>query len=275
MRPDFLDLHRGDAPMILSLPHTGTILPDHLASRYASPWQARRDADWWIDRLYDFARDQGITILRTRISRSVIDVNRDPSGASLYPGQATTGLCPLTDFDGGALYLPGQEPGEMSVEERLDRYFAPYHMALQDEIARLRQRHARLVLYDAHSIRSRIPRLFEGVLPECNIGTNDGVSADSALTSAIAGLCAEAGRSAVLNGRFKGGYITRHYAAPEQGVHAVQMELACRAYMQEPDGPISEANWPSPYDENLAAPMRGTLEKIFTLCLDFAAAKIL
>jgi N-formylglutamate deformylase len=270
---EFLELHRGEAPLILSLPHTGTDIPDHLAARYVSLWQARRDADWWIDQLYDFAQAQGITVLRTRVSRSVIDVNRDPSGASLYPGQATTGLCPLIDFDGGALYHPGQEPDEMGIEERLDRYFDPYHLVLRGEIARLRARHPRLVLYDAHSIRSRIPRLFEGVLPECNIGTNDGAAADPALTEAITRLCADAGYSLVVNGRFKGGYITRHYAAPKGGVHAVQMELACRAYMREPEGAISEANWPPDYDAAFAAPMRDTLRRIFALCLDFAAAK--
>ena len=271
MIPDFLELHRGSAPLILSLPHTGTLLPDHLAERFISPWQARRDADWWIDRLYDFAVTQDVTILRTCVSRSVIDVNRDPSGASLYPGQATTGLCPLTDFDGGTLYQPDQAPSEMAIEERLDRYFSPYHMVLQGEIARLRTRHKRIVLYDAHSIRSRIPRLFDGVLAECNIGTNDGISADAALTSGIAKICTDAGRSVAMNGRFKGGYITRHYAAPDQGVHAVQMELACRGYMREPDGLISEANWPSPYDPAVAEPMRQTLQQIFTLCLDFAS----
>ncbi len=270
MIADFLELHRGSAPLILSLPHTGTLLPDHLAERFISPWHARRDADWWIERLYDFAVTQDVTILRTGISRSVIDVNRDPSGASLYPGQATTGLCPLTDFDGANLYCPDQSPSEMAIEERLDRYFSPYHLALQDEISRLRDRHKRIVLYDAHSIRSRIPRLFDGVLPECNIGTNDGISADAGLTDGIASLCADAGRSVVVNGRFKGGYITRHYAAPDQGVHAVQMELACRAYMREPDGPISDVNWPSSYDAAVAEPMRRTLQQVFKLCLEFA-----
>jgi N-formylglutamate deformylase len=269
--PDFLELHQGESPLILSLPHTGTLLPDHLAELYVSPWQARRDADWWIEKLYDFAVTQDVTVLRTCVSRSVIDVNRDPSGTSLYPGQATTGLCPLTDFDGASLYQPDQAPDEMAIEERLDRYFSPYHMLLQGEIARLRTRHKRIVLYDAHSIRSRIPRLFDGVLPECNIGTNDGISADAALTDGIAKICTDAGRSVAVNGRFKGGYITRHYAEPDQGIHAVQMELACRAYIREPEGAISETNWPPLFDSAVAEPIRQMLKKILAFCLDFAS----
>ncbi|MEE7548873.1 N-formylglutamate deformylase, partial [Xanthomonas sp. Kuri4-1] len=169
--PDWLELHRGDAPLIVSLPHTGTELPPELAERFVSPWLARRDTDWWVQHLYDFARVLGATTLRTAISRSVIDVNRDPDGVSLYPGQNTTGLCPLTTFDDQPLYRDGQAPDAAEIARRRAAWFDPYHATLAAEIARLRSRHPAVVVYDAHSILSRIPHLFDGELPQFNLGT--------------------------------------------------------------------------------------------------------
>jgi formiminoglutamase len=268
----FIELRRGAAPLLVSIPHTGTEIPEALAGDFVSPWQALRDADWWIDRLYDFAPALDATVIRTRISRSVIDVNRDPSGASLYPGQATTGLCPTTDFDGAPLYRDGREPDEAEIARRRQAFHDSYHDVIADEIARLRALHGRVVLYDCHSIRSVIPRLFEGELPVCNIGTDRGRAADPRLAARIAGRCAEAGFSHVTNGRFVGGWITRRHGAPAEGVHAVQMELACRGYMEEPSAP-SAANWPTPYDPARAATLRGVLEGILRDCLDFANSK--
>jgi len=268
----WLTVKRGEAPLVVSFPHTGVnILPD-LENRLVSPWLARKDADWWVDNLYDFANDLGGTTVHTAISRTVIDVNRDPSGASLYPGQATTGLCPTTTFDGEPLYQPGQEPGAAEIAERRTQYFEPYHAALAEEIARLRENHPVVVLYDCHSIRSVVPRLFEGGLPNFNIGTNSGRSCDDALTRAIDGVCAKTSFSHVVNGRFTGGWITRHYGQPGDGVHAVQMELACRGYMREPLGAVSADTWPAPYDETVAAPMRAALTEILKACLAFANA---
>jgi formiminoglutamase len=156
-QPPWLEVHEGDAPLLISFPHTGTDLPDDVAGRFVSPWLAQRDADWWVHELYAFARGLGATTVRSSISRSVIDLNRDPSGVSLYPGQNTTGLCPLTTFDNQPLYQRGQEPDEAEIMRRRDTYFAPYHDALASQIARLRARHGTVVVYDAHSIRSRIP----------------------------------------------------------------------------------------------------------------------
>ena len=177
----WLTVRRGQAPLIVSFPHTGTDLSSEYESRVVSPWLARKDADWWIDKLYDFAGRLDATIVHTAISRTIIDVNRDPSGASLYPGQATTGLCPTTTFDGEPLYKPGEEPAQGEIADRRQRFFEPYHAALADEIARLRGIHRRIVLYDCHSIRSVIPRLFVGKLPLFNLGTTSGKSADPAL----------------------------------------------------------------------------------------------
>ncbi len=268
--PDWLKITRNDAPLLLSMPHTGTDLPPELDNVVVSPWLARRDADWWIEKLYDFAADLGATVIRTTVSRTAIDVNRDPSGASLYPGQTTTELCPTTTFDGEPLYRPGTEPDAKIIAARLQKYYAPYHAALVAEIARLRQRFASIVLYDCHSIRSRIPRLFEGELPQFNIGTNSGASCAPALTQAVEQICDLSGFTRVTNGRFRGGHITRHYGQPSQGIHGIQMELAFRGYLREPAGAITPDNWPVSYDEAYAARMRTTLREILEACRSFA-----
>lgn len=261
-----IEVHRGTAPLIVAFPHSGLDLPDDFLPALVSPWQARRDADWWIDRLYAFATGLGATTVRTTISRTVIDVNRDPSGASLYPGQATTGLCPTTDFDGAPLYRDGG-PHADEIARRRALYFDPYHAALSAEIAWLRGTHERVVLYDAHSIRSRIPRLFDGELPQFNIGTNDGATCDPALADTVTGLCERSGHGYVLNGRFKGGWTTRHYGRPADGIHAIQMELAMRGYMAEPALPTPD-NWPAPIDRDPV--IRPILIDILTTCLAFA-----
>lgn len=271
MMTDWLKIHRGDAPLIVSFPHTGTQLPAEIEARVVSSWRARKDADYWVDRLYAFVTGLGATTLRTTISRTVIDVNRDPSGASLYPGMTTTELCPLTTFDGEALYRAGEAPGSEEIEERHARYFAPYHAALATELARLRARYERVVVYDAHSIRSHVPRLFEGALPHLNVGTNDGQTCDPKLAQAVVRSCRRSKFSHVLDGRFKGGWTTRHYGQPSRGIHAIQMELACRAYMREPDDPFSDDNWPPAYEEHRAAPLVAVLQQVLQQCLEFAA----
>lgn len=266
---DWLEVHRGPAPLIVSFPHTGTEIPPDIESRLVSPWLARKDADWWIHRLYDFAKDLGVTTVRTTISRSVIDVNRDPSGASLYPGQATTELCPTTTFDGEALYLD-TAPDQAEVSRRTAIWFEPYHATLLAELDRLRKLHSKVVLYEAHSIRSLIPRLFDGALPNFNLGTNSGLSCDPRLTSGVERACASSGFSQVTNGRFKGGWTTRHYGQPDRGVHAIQMELACRGYMDDPATPPTPRDWPAPYSEHQAAPMRAVLTDVLKACIAFA-----
>ncbi len=267
--PEWLSVSRGEAPLVLSIPHAGIELAD-IEGEVVSPWLARRDADWWVDRLYDFAGDLDATVIRTTISRTVIDVNRDPSGASLYPGQATTGLCPATTFDGEPLYRDGKAPDEAEIARRRSRYFEPYHAALSAEIGRLRTAHANVVLYDCHSIRSVIPRLFDGELPVFNLGTNKGASADPELQARVETIMAGSGRSHVVNGRFTGGWITRSQGRPKRGVHALQMELACRGYLREPVGPVTESNWPAPYDPEFAADMRGTLKSVLESALRWA-----
>ncbi len=267
---DFLEIRRGDRPLLLSIPHSGLVIPEEIECRLVSPWLARKDTDWWIEKLYAFAVELDATILRTTVSRTVIDVNRDPSGASLYPGQPTTELCPTATFDGELLYKAGVEPTEAEIAERRARYFDPYHRALANELDRLRSVHPAVVLYDCHSIRSQIPRLFDGCLPVFNIGTNSGISCDPDLTERIQAAIGASGEIQVLNGRFKGGWITRHYGKPSRVIHAVQMELACRGYLDEPPDPVTPANWPAHWSEFRAEWMIKRLRRILENCLAFA-----
>ena len=262
----FLDIHRGPEPLVVCFPHSGTDLPPELEDAFVSPWLARKDADWFIDELYAFVRDLGVTTLRTRLSRSVIDCNRDPSGASLYPGQTTTTLCPTETFDGEPLYA-GAGPDADEINRRRTAYFDPYHDALSAELKRLRAAHQRVVLYDAHSIRSHVARLFDGELPQFNIGTDNGVTCAPALAEAVTSLCAASGDSHVLNGRFRGGWTTRHYGRPSDGVHAIQMELAMRGYLTEPERPGPE-DWPGATHPSPA--ILPTLRQVIQACLAFA-----
>ena len=179
-------------------------------------------------------------------------------------------LCPATTFDGEPLYRDGQEPDAGESAERRQHYFEPYHAALDAELARLRTLQANVVLYDAHSIPSRVPHLFDGELPHLNIGTNSGRSCAPRLTARIEAVCNGSDYTYVTNGRFKGGYITRHHGRPERGVHAVQMELACSGYLREPGPPLNAGNWPVPYDAARAAPLRAVLQDILVACIEFA-----
>lgn len=231
--PDF-ELHRGELPLLVSQPHDGTGLPESIAARMTAEARGVPDTDWHISRLYRFARAMGASVLRPHWSRYVVDLNRPPDDVSLYPGQNTTGLCPVTRFDGGPVYRDGQSPSEDEVAERVQRYWRPYHHALQAEIDRLRQQHGAVLLWEAHSIRGECPYLFDGRLPDLNIGTASGASCDAARVARIESILAgQAGFDWVVNGRFKGGYITRHYGRPGASVDAVQLEIAQRTYMDE------------------------------------------
>jgi formiminoglutamase len=266
---EWLAVHHGDLPFIVSFPHTGTEIPPDIEEQLASPWLARKDADYWVDVLYDFAHEMGATTLRTSLSRTVVDVNRDPSGKSLYPGQATTGLCPTETFDGESLYRAGREPTAEEIARRRAAYFDPYHAALLEQVDRLRTQHDRVVLWDAHSIRSRVPRLFEGELPQFNIGTNNGASCAPELAAEIERVCDATGMTRVTNGRFRGGWITRHYGKPSNGIHALQMELAMRGYLREPPV-LDETHWPAPLDDAQAARLRVALRDAFAECIRYS-----
>lgn len=224
----------GDSPVILGQPHVGTFVPDDIRARLNARGRELADTDWHVDRLYDGLLP-GATVVRATFHRYVIDANRSPQDESLYPGQNTTGLVPLTDFDGEPIW--DIEPTAEDVAQRRIAFHAPYHAALQAEIGRVRAAHGVAILWDCHSIRSRIPFLFDGVLPDINIGTNLGVTCDPSLESAVLRIAEKSGLTHVLNGRFKGGWTTRHYGRPEAGVHAIQMENAQSAYLQAEEAP--------------------------------------
>jgi N-formylglutamate deformylase len=260
--PPWLELRRGDAPLVLSIPHTGTDLAG-LEPKLVSAWLARKDADWWIERLYDFAVGLDATILRTTVSRTVIDVNRDPSGVSLYPGQATTGLCPDLTFDGTPVYADGQAVGAEEVAQRRETWWRPYHEQLRREYDRLRAVHGVAMLWDAHSIRSVLPRFFEGKLPDLNVGTAKGASCAPQLGQRIHEIAqAVPGHTSVLNGRYTGGYITRRYGDPTAGFHAVQLEMTWCSYMQE--------QWPFEYLPQRADAIQPHLRRMLEAMLAFA-----
>jgi len=249
-----IEIIQGTGPIVLGLPHTGTDVPDAVRDRLNERGRELADTDWHIDRLYNGLLDD-FTVIRTQIHRYVIDVNRAPDGQSLYPGQNTTGLCPLTDFDGLPIYAAGAEPGAAEIKDRLERYHAPYHAALSTELARVRDIHGVAILYDCHSIRSFIPNLFADTLPDFNIGTNSSTSCAGIVEKAVDEITAAApGYTSTLNGRFKGGWTTRHYGRPADGIHAIQMELAQSTYMLE------RAPWT--YDTARADQLRPVLSRI-------------
>ena len=229
-----LELHQGSSPLIISLPHDGTRLAPGMAERMTASAQRVPDTDWHVAKLYAFAREMGASMLRPLYSRYVIDLNRPPDDESLYPGQNTTGLCPLVQFSNEPIYLSGAGPDASEIAQRRERYWRPYHAALTAEIERVRSEHGYALLWEAHSIRSVVPFLLDGQLPDLNLGTASGSSCAKTLQEAVEQQLAGQGRySWIANGRFKGGYITRHYGQPEQGVHALQMELAQINYMDE------------------------------------------
>ena len=225
---------RGTAPLLISMPHVGTHIPPALAARMTDAAQPVPDTDWHLERLHDFAAALGASILIATHSRYVIDLNRPPDDADLYPGRDTTGLCPVSTFDREPIYREGQAPREDEIAARRDAVWQPYHRQLQAELERIKAQLGVAALWDAHSIRSVLPRFFDGRLPDLNLGTADGASCDPALAAGLLRIAEGAsGYTSVLNGRFKGGYITRRYGDPAHGVHAVQLEMTQATYMQE------------------------------------------
>lgn len=230
---DLYTLERGSAPLLISIPHLGTRIPETLRDQYTDIALTVADTDWHLDRLYAFAKELGATILGARVSRYVIDLNRPPNDESLYPGQTTTSLCPTETFRGEPLYREGRAPDAAERERRVATYWQPYHNTLRAELQRLRAQHANVLLWEAHSIASVLPRLFENKLPDLNLGTQDGRTAAAEVQAAAVRAAAASAYTWVANGRFKGGYITRHFGAPQDGVHAIQLEMCQSAYMNE------------------------------------------
>lgn len=257
-----VSVQRGDGPIVLGQPHGGTYVPDDIATRLNDTGRALADTDWHINRLYNELFG-GMTVVQSHVHRYVIDANRDPEGVSLYPGQITTTLVPLTDFNGQPIWRSGQEPSEDEIGQRCETFHAPYHAALAEELGRVRAKHGVAVLFDCHSIRSRIPFLFEGTLPDMNIGTDGGVTCALEIESIAHEFAVSSPYSTVLNGRFRGGWTTRHYGRPADGLHSIQMELAQSTYLTAEAAPWS-------YDTANADRLRHWLRDILEAIQDTA-----
>ena len=250
---------RGTTPLVLSIPHSGLRAPESMAAGMTAEARALPDTDWRVDELYDFAPDLGATVLKAHYSRYVVDLNRPPDGASLYPGQAVTGLCPVTLFNGRPVYVSGQQPDDAEIERRRGQFWDPYHRRLKAELQHACEQYGQAILFDCHSIAAVVPRLFEGRLPALNLGTNRGLSCAPAIQDRAAGEVAASGYTHALNGRFIGGFITRRYGRPQRGRHALQMEIAQDAYM---DGARPES-----YNRNKAAALKSCLRRILETLL--------
>lgn len=253
----------GTRPLLISMPHVGTHVPPALTARLTDEGRRVPDTDWHLERLYDFADELGASVLVATHSRYVIDLNRPPDGASLYPGQRVTGLCPVDLFDDLPLYRDPQDiPTEAEIAARRDAIWHPYHAKIAQELARLKALHGAAALWDAHSIRSVVPRFFDGRLPDLNLGTADGASCDAGLAERLLAIGQQApGYTAVLNGRFKGGHITRHFGQPAQGLHAIQLEMTHCCYMQE--------TWPFDYLPERAAGVQPHVRRMLEAVLEF------
>jgi len=254
-------LIQGSTPLLISMPHTGTFLPPDIKSRMTETALRLPDTDWHIDKLYAFAAEMDASLLMPAHSRYVVDLNRAPDDADLYPGQVKTGLCPLNSFSGEKLYREGEEPDHAEKTSRVAAYWLPYHETLQAELARLKEKFGYAILYDAHSICSHVPLLFDGQLPDLNLGSAKGASCAPGMAEAALKVTAKSGFSSVLNGRFVGGYITRHYGQPQNHVHALQMELTWINYMDE--------KHPYIFDEIKAAKLQMILKDVLQSLMDW------
>jgi N-formylglutamate deformylase len=251
---------RGSTPLLIDIPHAGTFMPEHLRHRLTPAAQPLPDTDWHVDRLYAFARELGPGLLVATHSRYVVDLNRDPSGEALYPGADNTEVCPTRTFSGERIYHEGEAPDAQEIRHRIEHYWMPYHQRLRAELDELVARHGYAILLDGHSIRAEVPRFFSGRLPDLNLGTASGVSADALLIDRFFEvLRGEVRYTRVRDGRFKGGYITRHYGCPPEGINALQLEIAQAAYMDEAP--------PYAWDASRAQPLVNLLQRTLDVLL--------
>ncbi|QDT63173.1 N-formylglutamate amidohydrolase [Calycomorphotria hydatis] len=248
------------------MPHSGTEVPEDIAVTLTEEALRLPDTDWHIPKLYEFASEFDVTIVQATHSRYVIDLNRPPTGESLYPGQATTGLCSTTFFDGEPLYRQGQEPTDEEIARRVEKYWRPYHEQLASEIDRVKKQHGYAILYDCHSIASEVPRLFEGVLPVLNLGTARGESCAPVIETGLAQIMDESEYSTIVNGRFVGGYITRNNGKPAENVHAVQMEIGQEGYMHRGSDYL--------YAEEKASQLQLTLKPLLQFLIDWRSTTV-
>ncbi|WP_018152068.1 N-formylglutamate deformylase [Leeia oryzae] len=260
MNTPVFSLHQGSIPLLISMPHVGTEIPADILAQMEPVAQHLDDTDWHLPRLYDFAIGMGASVLIPTYSRYVVDLNRPSDNANLYPGQDTTSLCPVDTFHKAPLYATGNQPTEAEIQRRVGLYWQPYHQALQQEVARLKALHGRVCIWEAHSILSHVPRFFEGQLPDFNFGTLNGNTCKPGLGEALLDVVSRyPAYTGVLNGRFKGGQITRAYGKPDEDIHSIQLELSQATYMQE--------SRPYPYLDEKASQVQPVIQDLLTTCL--------
>lgn len=261
---DSYSIRRGSSPLLVSIPHSGLLVPrdvDDVETRLTDVGRSLIDTDWYVDRLYDFVVDLDASVLIANYSRYVVDLNRARDGTALYPGQSETEICPTSTFTDEPLYVAGENPGPAEISRRITRFWQPYHDELKSELERIRRNFGYAMLWDAHSIQSQLPRFFDGILPELNLGTADGAASTSDLGDAVYSIIRESRYSSAYNGRFKGGYITRNYGNPDERIFALQLEIAQRSYMSEyPD---------FAFDEGPAEKLRSILRRLLQKVLSF------
>lgn len=261
--------YRGNSPILISMPHAGTGIPEDIKRRLTPEAALLPDVDWHLPILYDMAKELDISVISAEYARYVIDLNRSPENTSLYPGQDVTSLCPIDTFAKSAIYLDGEQPDESEIKTRIEQYWRPYHQKLANELQRIQAIHGVAILWDAHSIASHVPRFFSGKLPDLNFGTADSSSCDISLQEALSSTMRKSihakAYSNVFNGRFKGGYITRHYGVPNMNKHALQLEMSQCIYMEEKP--------PYKYDAELAMKVKPLLGDLLETCLNWAKTR--
>jgi len=261
------DLKQGSSPLIISNPHAGTFVPEDITSRFTDIARNVPDTDWFVPKLYaEYAEQHDVTVIAANYSRYVVDLNRPADGTPLYPGQASLPICPPYTFDGDDIYQDGEAPTQDEINKRISAYWQPYHDEISTQIKRAKELHGYAILYDAHSIRQTVPRLFDGALPVLNLGTVNGQSCHSGIEHAADTAAQASDYDSVLNGRFIGGYITRQYGNPDAHIHALQMELAQSAYMDEET---------VTYDEAKANKLKMTLSRILNAMTDNARTGVI
>ena len=259
---EVVTVREASSPLLVSFPHSGTAVPSAIEQQFTAAGRSLIDTDWHVPKLYDFLKELPVSTISANYSRYVIDVNRSPQGTALYPGQNETELCPTSTFGKQPIYLLGKAPDTEEIERRKQHYWRAYHQALTEQLTRIKKTHGYALLWDAHSIAAEVPRFFEGVLPDLNLGSAGGQSCDETLSANLLSMMTDSDYTSVHNGRFKGGYITRHYGSPASDIHAVQMEISQQIYLS------NSSNYE--YDRARANKLGRLLKKMVSVMLDYS-----
>ncbi len=222
-------------PILVSVPHAGILFPKEVLEKM-DPEKAAfpEDTDWFVDQLYGFCSEMGITMIVANYSRCVVDLNRDPNNIPLYKdGRVITDVVSVTDFNGAPIYKDEYKPNETEIQNRLDHYFFPYHHKIEEILADLKKEFGVALLFDAHSIKKNVPGIQKDDFPQVILGDNDETSAHPELIQTAVESLSGKSFNFSHNFPFKGGFITRSFGKPEQNIHALQLEMTKTNYMND------------------------------------------